>query len=581
MSLLLLIGRGTEAPVETTTPAARVRSEPVDDRLFVKFKHVDGTTSRCSPDAIDATGIPIGIKTSSAAPGGYQDCGFSLLRDPRLNWSDLNLVDDVVVYGRTRPLGRNAFEGEVANLQSEFGDGYSIGVNAIGHQVLLSDDETFRALYVKLGGDGWEEASLARKEALASGGFSTAKIPGSASGAGLVWDLPAGDELVANEISELTARVPAGVKVAKVGYRGTRRGSWEALEAPVLLASETAEIAEPLDVVPLTLDNTNRVAALPTPRAFLTLRAWVQKVVKPGVGVQQSYDRIARYGDHGLTLREVPGSLPGVYAHDALAHALATQPELNFKVGGGGSIVPNTNFVIPDLSFLDPVTLKAVIEKINAYFLNNWGVWDDKTFFWQPWDPTRLTWRANVAGGARWSPAARQADTLINGIAVSYTDSAGVARLAGPPGSGFDYESPLLQDPNPNNPYTRRGRKRWGVLSVDFPIAYPTTAFQIGGVFVIEARTPQRSGTLIVQPKGRGHIPEIQHPTMGPMPLWVPRGGDYAELDGWPESEPFRMITAEYDEATKTLTAQLETGAARLSGILERVGVRLVGVISG
>ena len=569
---------GPEPPAATN--AARVLSEPLDDTLYVGLHHADGSLIRWAGDEPRASGIPQGIETSDGAPGGHRTASLSLLRDPRRDWPDLSLVDDIVIYGRTRPLNRSAFEGQMAHFPSELGDGESIGVNAVGHQALLSEDETWREIYAALGFDEWRDAPLSRRERNAELGRAQGKISVSTDVDGLVWD-PPNEALPAGEVAEVHFQAPAGVKVAKFGYRGKRTGDWSNFEAATLWADDTEDFEEGAESTALTLDGTARTATLATAQRYVLLRALVSGAHTPAAGVQQTYDRLAVYGDHGLTLREIEGEPPGVYGHDAIAHMLDTgAPLLNYKVGGGGTIIPNTGFVVPDLAFPEPGTVADAILKLNAYFLNNFAVWDRKEFHWHPWDPERLTWRATIAGGAHWSPAGRQAETLLNGIVVSYTDAQGRSRLAGPPGSGCDVESELLLDTDLSNPYTRRGRRRWGILQVDFPLPYDSTAIQVGHVKMLEQRVPQRSGTLVVRPLGEGHVPQLVHPTIGPVPLWAPRSGDYVELDGWPEPEPFRIVEKpSYRHDSKTLTLQLDTASSRMSAIMERVGIGLKGVI--
>lgn len=557
--------------------AARVLSEPVDDRLFVKLKHADGTTTRWAGDEPEASGVPEGIAISDSAPGGHATGNTRLKRDPRRDWPDLELVDEIEIYGRSRPLGRSAFEGQTVQFPSEVGDGVSIEVNAVGNQVLLDENEAWRALYVKAGFDGWGTVPLARREQIATGGGSQGKIAVSVDSGGLVWDPPS-EALAVNETTEVQFSAPPGIKIAKLAYRGTRKGDWSKFEAATVFSSDVENLST-FESAGLTLDSTIRTLTLTAARRYLMLRAAVSSAVTPAAGTQQSYDRLAIYGDHGLTLREIEGATPGLYPHDVLAHMLDTGvPELDYKVGADGTIIPNTSFAVPDLAFLTPGKVSDAIEKLNAYFLNNWAVWDRKQFHWHPWEPDKLTWRASIAGGAQWKPAGQQAFTLLNGVVVTYTDHAGVDRTAGPIGSGCDYESALLESTDPSNPYTRRGRRRWGVLQVGFPLAYSSTAFQVGYVYLLESRMPQRSGTLVIRPKGPGHIPEVQHPTIGRLPVWAVRSGEYMALDGWPDGEAFRIIKKDYDAETKSLTAQLDSGVMRLSGALERTGIRMIGI---
>jgi hypothetical protein len=563
-------------PVERPTiPAAAVLSEPVDDTLFVKLTTAEGGSNRLSGIEDQAENIATGITTSNTAPGGHRSGGLNLLRDPRRDFPDLNFIDDVVIYGRTKPLGRNVFEGMAEQFPAQLADSSSIAINAVGNQALLSENEAWKALYVDLGFGGWGEIGLARKQALAGAAQPQGKISLSSGDDGLIWTVPSGQTLSANERTEAVYRSAAGCPIAAIGYKGTRVKNWSSFEAPNVYAS--AEESFPsFTTTALTLDGSAHVAELPSPQRFALLIALVLSAVSPEAGTMQAYSALAAYGQTGVPRREIPGQLPGVYAHDVLAHIVSTgAPDLNYTIGGDGSIVPNTSFVMPDFAPTEPGKPWDAIEKLNAYFLNNFGVWDNKEFFWKPWDPEDVNWQISIAGGAQWSPVGRQAVTLLNGLVVNYTDAEGISRCAGPPGSGCDYESPLLVNLDPTNPYTRRGRKRWGTLNVGFPLAYPTTAFQVGSVVLAESMMPQRSGALTIRPLGPGHVPSITHPTMGRLPVWALRAGDFATLMDWPVPEALRVTEVDYTHDTKTLTAQLDSGAARLTAILERTGSSL------
>lgn len=134
----------------TTEPvlAARVVSQPVDDQLVVTITHSSGRKSRWGGDEPDASGIPQGISTKTSAPGGFQDASMSLVRDPRLDWPDMRLVDHVEIAGNTRPLGRAAFEGQMDAFPAQLADAFSIGAEVIGYQCMLEDDESWSQVYI-------------------------------------------------------------------------------------------------------------------------------------------------------------------------------------------------------------------------------------------------------------------------------------------------------------------------------------------------------------------------------------------------------------------------------------------------
>lgn len=577
----LTLGAGTLGGEEArpTIAAAAVLSEPVDDALFVKLTTAEGGSNRLSGIEDLAENIATGITTSNTAPGGHRSAGMTLLRDPRRDFPDLNFIDDVVIYGRTKPLGRNVFEGMTEQFPSQLADSSSIAINAVGNQALLSENEAWKALYVDLGFSGWQEGGRRFKESLAAVGCPQGKISMSTDEDGLVWNVPA-QGLTVDESTSAIYRAPTGCPIGTVGWKGTRAKDWSHFEAPLMFFGEDEPLSAYTQDIGLTLDGAahiwDLVASFGHSWKYAMLRALAAGSVTPEAGTQQAYSALAAYGQTGVPLREIPGQLPGVYGHDVLAHIVSTgAPDLNFTVGGSGSIIPNTSFVMADFAPTEPGKPWDSVEKLNAYFLNNFGVWDNKEFFWKPWDPEDANWQISIAGGAQWSPVGRQAVTLLNGLVVNYTDAEGISRCAGPPGSGCDYESPLLVNLDPTNPYTRRGRKRWGTLNVGFPLAYPFIAFQVGSVVLAESMMPQRSGSLTIRPLGPGHIPSITHPTMGRLPVWALRAGDFATLMDWPVPEALRVTEVDYTHDTKTLTAQLDSGAARLTAILERTGSSL------
>ncbi|HYI79995.1 MAG TPA: hypothetical protein VEW67_03970 [Thermoleophilaceae bacterium] len=566
----IIYGEDQTFTTPESVPAAAVTGEPVDDRLYVIAEHANGNISRWAEDDPDADGIPQDLEIHDTSPGGFADASFTLLRDPRRDWPDLALVDKLTVHGRTKPLGRSAFEGQQEHFPSALGDDVSIGVNAIGRRVKLVA-KPYRELIVDQDMSRWGDPPLWRKKQIADDGQDQQKIQVGLVAGGLVFDVP-GELLHNGWRGQAWQEMPAGVKVGKFGYRGARTGAFTAFNVPALRATDSDTAPPAIETYNLTLDDTLRTLALTTARRRVYLQVFASGDTTPTVGTQERYNALALYGDHGLTLRDIAGALPGVYGHDALAHIVGAAG-LNYTTGPSGSIRDNTSFVIDQLAWLDSgfKRLQAV-EEINAWFQWRWEVWEDDTFWWQPWDST-APWIARIQGGAHWTPAGRQATSLVNGVVVAYETPDGHSRTVGPPGSGCDFESALLVDTSPTNELNRHGEERWEELTVGHPLL-DHAAVQIGYVWMNDQKLPQRSGDLTIRPLGEGHVPQLEHPTIGPVPVWACRSGDMIDLVDFPDPQPWKIVDKSYSHASKTLRLKLDTVTNSLTGLFARLDVR-------
>jgi hypothetical protein len=107
--------------------------------------HSDGRVTRWGPDEPNATEIPGDLTFSTQIPGGFKDLSCSLLRRIDLDYPDLGLFDRVRVYG---PGNRTVWEGRMAQFPRSHGDGFQIVPGAVGHSAALTDNPSFREIYV-------------------------------------------------------------------------------------------------------------------------------------------------------------------------------------------------------------------------------------------------------------------------------------------------------------------------------------------------------------------------------------------------------------------------------------------------
>jgi hypothetical protein len=427
-------------------------------------------------------------------PGGFKDLSCSLLRRIDIDYPDLGLFDTVRVYA---PGNRTVWEGRMAQFPRSHGDGFSITPGAVGWSAHLTDDPSFREVYVDRDPGAWQDADLDRKLALTVAGYILTKFSVDLGNGGLSWAVGT-DALPANCIAEVYYKMPAGLLAAKLGYKGTRTGTFTELRGGV----RVRRIDHGADA------RRHRPQRDVHGRVLGDAEADQQPGVTPATSLLQRYSKIAVYGNHGLTTRANGTEPDGLYASDVIANIVSRAAPLLTVASGA---IQATTFVIPHLVFADPTTAESAIQLVNAYHGYDWGVYDNKQFFYRASDPALLTWQARLSTGARLDLEGDTAEQVFNGVYVTYQDATGQKKTVGPTGATADNTDASLLDASATNPATAHGiTRRWGMLE----ISQTTTlagATQLGAIWLSEHSAPQRRGTLTL-------TGTVTHPTRARSP---------------------------------------------------------------
>lgn len=551
----------------------------INDRLAVAVEHADGTITRWGPDEWEAEDIPSGLTFSSSVPGGFKDCTLVLPRKITIDYPDLNLFDNVTIY---RPGGKTVWEGRVAALPRSHGDSYTITVQCTGWISHLADDPAFQEIYIDRDLSNWGEPSIGRKAGvLATGSYS---YGGTSFATGFQGAGAVGPSILISfnnygtlfEICEVVYQ-GGGVDISAVDYDfyvPRAAGEGGAVTRFVLSKNDEGlgDIAGPEH---RNTPVTNQVASTSeSGYKYIRIQSeFTGAYLGASSGDTYGFANIRVIGTHGLTrFGESPND--GFLASDVIANVIERAcPLLNFTTGMEGSI-EETDFPIPHLAFRDPTDAATVVDNANAFNQFEYGVFEDREFFYRETDPERLCWEARLDEGAQVDLEGDDGSEVYNGVFVQYVTGDGKAHTVGPPGSGAETTSTELADTNPENPVNAHGiPSRWIILN----IGQTTTeagAIQLGRVYFAEKSLPQRRGNLTLQGT-------VNHPSIGTLPVSEVRAGDYIRISDHPTNVPRRIIEANYNHDSRTLTASLDNSSHKMEAILERIGINVIGLTHG
>lgn len=552
------------------------------DRLALSVTTNTGRVVRWGGDEPDAERIPGDLEFSTSMPGGYRDLSCSLLR--RLS-GDERLFNDVRAYG---PGNRTAWNGRLAQFPRE---DLQVNPGAVGWSAHLRDDPSFREIYVDRDLSRWTGPSVQRQLNLLSTwdpSFDASVVPDSTSGSPSLKTSLQGDWANRTPICETindTGKIPLGSmyyawKIGSSVNAADPNWAWSA----ILGADDVFSSFDTNGNLRAAGPSTGTLTATTSTRMVALLQQGYTAI--PSIDHQSTeypvfWTVLALYGRHGLTKVGAASATDaqGFYGHDLIANIVSRTAPLLTATQGSGGIEPNTGFVVPQAAFVEPTTGEEAIMLLNGYFLWEWGVYDNRRFFWRAPDPNRLVWQARKDQGAHLSEEGETAEAQFNGVMVRYTDPSGQHRTAGPPATYWqgaiarcDVTDANLVDASPENAVNAAGiPRRWGVLDVT-PVTTDIGAVQLGVVWLAEHRLPQRRGTITV-------ANTVTHPTEGPVPTWRVRAGDGVVVPDRTDDLPRRIIQTSYNRGNDTNTLTVGNTEFKLDALLERIGISLVGVL--
>ncbi len=516
----------------------------------------DGRVVRFGADEIEAENVPSDISFDTSNPGGFGSASVTLPRPENLYADDGKLFSHMVLYG---PGNQVFYEGFVNGVPQVGND--SIQLNLSGWVSALDKHETFRQIFVDRDLGRWGDASRARRISLLATfnsvlGAST-ETDTATSLPALTFTTPATE---VNPYAEAWYDAGAGSEVESVYYDITSLSlSTYGGEMFTATADDATGAAALLaDVLTGTDSSASGTATASTPARYALIRFYLSGGTVGSKDQSMTVRYLAVFGNHGLTKR---GTAPdqGYYASDVVGYAIQQCPSITYS----SDSIETTSFVIPHLTFTEDTSLRSVIEQVtalggNANVANDWGVYEDREFYWRSPGTYGRVWHVRRDQVATSSSDGPDADRRCAGVKVNYTDAAGTSLSVGPPGSNSDYETTDLLDSDTDNPaYRIPGAFK----SESVGITSQTGAINIGTMILNERNRLDWRGSVEIQG-------EAEDENGNTFPAALIRAGDRIVVSDSGDTTARTIASTSYDHGSLTCTASIGATPDSLEALL-------------
>lgn len=582
MSLLLLLRNGSSEPPpepEVLTPnRTRVVERPPMRQSLIATSP-NGAVRRWAEDEPDAANVLEEMTDSGTAPGGDKSLTAKLPRRPGVDYSDMSMGTRLQVLGAG---GQTLSEYRLERAPRTSGDYLVMDPAASGYQVLLSDKEEAREIFIDAELGAWGDAPIERRKQLVEQKVDLAAsqsiMPGSTTEpAGVGFDFANVETNSEREQAGESWYDAQGIWIHKLIYFFRAIGGYDVSDTAHWLDYVGASVDDRMLAAEYGENHCQNTNAAPvqftepyTGRSFAVLQsrhiAGVSGNTMNGIHAWQAPKVI---GFHELPIY---GSWPeiGVLASDVIAYAISKwAPGLRFTTGAYGSILPS-RFLIPHLVFKEPTTVLEMITQALKYELLEWGVWPGQ------FGPTfHLNERGKREGAKEWRTRIRpakltetgeQMDQIYNRVVMSWRDSGGTTRTLGPVGSGYPLTDSRCEDRDPENPLNEAGVIRTKHLTME-GVGTVEAAAEQSRLFLEKCRLLNSSGEATIT----GYVEDERGIE---WPYYMVGAGDTIRFLDASIPGPRYIVEATRNRKTRSVNVKLDSPPDSYESLLAELQVR-------
>lgn len=537
----------------------RVQRPSLD--IAVEIETTSGVIHRLDANTLNPDDRPTGIGFQTSRGNGFADGSFTLKRNVLRDYPDLSLVDTVRFIGGQ---GQVYYEGCVAGLARETGDGHSLSIPLAGW-MSHAKDRRFKEVYIDRDLAHWQgNPSVARQINLTTGGTK--------------YKLSAGEIAVdPDEAGEPSVRIGFS-RIAKSGSVYPLAETWYAHDIPVgyvtatdyadkdqagtalvaanfsiLIIISSDDVVSALDYSSDLTGTSSAVTVTATDaKNYALLQMQYNGADTASDGEWRAYFKnLYVRGTHGLTMVG-----DGYVASDVITD-IATRFCPLLDTSG----IQATTYPITHIAYTEATYPYDAFLELNKAHLWELSVWEGrKLYFEQPKTLDEYDWQVRTDDpGVKLSFGGDSLAELGNGVEVQFTDLlTSESKVITPD----DYPDDLA-DTTPDNPLNLSGRQKWLTYDIPFP-CLEADAVQYGRAYFAEA-TRAKSPVSIscgyhIRDRGGNWRPAAEV-----------RCGDRVAIVDHPNDNPRRIIDTNYSHEGKGLTISADRASQRLSAVVDRI----------
>jgi hypothetical protein len=559
------------APEAPTISRVAVTREFPPDKMAVRINAPNGYKNRWAEDEPDPSNILSNIEISDEMPGGDSTISGLLARDPQLNLSDEEAFADMYAY---LPGVEKVWEGFLDKTPEVSGEQMSISPNGLGYQSILEDERAGAVGFIHKDLSAWEGMSLARRRQLLELKYHVSDVevtnnpdPNSVAALRLsiqdVWQNP-------GAVSEGWLDAGSGIKIAKILWdrvSSSNNGATEPIEAfnfgVGIYGNDTGSTGTGSPDSHTANHDTDPFTEFvaPTPMRY-GLVQWVYGAAG-GIagGIWDSFlTHLAIIANHGL---ELQGTWPNVgFKAKQMLEYLIPRLASPLKVDPG--YMDDDEFIIQHAWYGERGPTSEIVHDVTKYGFYDWFCGRGKGKLFQ--------YRKPGAYGRFWKSTLRESDLnevgvdsqrLWRSIVVQFQDTDGSIRYVGPPGSGCEVESPLLEIHDPDHPAIRAERTRNDILDLR-GIGSPAVAIEVGKRFLEEANLLNHAGSATLT----GYVMDM-HGVF--WPAACVRSGDYISVTDSSDTSYRKIVGRKYGHDNRGAEIEIDAPPSGMEALLERL----------
>jgi len=522
----------------------------MNQEIAVSLNLSDGRTLRFGGDEADIENVPYEISWETQIPGGFNGASITLPKPASLYKDDAKLFSDAVIYGAG---GQTLYEGFVTSVPQVSSN--EIRLELSGWATSLSRYQTFKEVFVDRNLSAWEGASSTRTIGLNTTSEQP-EVRWDTTAPALRFNIEAG---ASNPIIEGWYDAGAGLLISSIYYDMTSVSTSDYVGDIGVATTDNSGLSSTADLLTGTNSSASGTFTPTTPRRYGVIRFLLLGTVSGGDKYMSIKD-LAVYGNHGLPLQ---GTNPkGVFGSDVIRYVIG-KTLLNTT----SESVEQSSEIIRHLVFREDTEIPSVIEQVTAIGSsttqpNDWGVYEDKTFFWKTPGSYGRSWHVRRDQVATPTSDGPQADQRVAGVKVVYSDGSDKQRSVGPLGSNSDTETNELLSIDPDNPASRIPGA-FEVVEVGL-VPLEENAINIGKLILNERNALRWRGSVDIQG-------EVADENGNPYPVALVRAGDTIVIEDDADTAPRTINSTSYSHSDLRLTANVGATPDTFESLLGRL----------